>query len=338
VSAPHAAPAPAPAGLFSGRPLTRGERCVVALIIGVLSTLAVYASLSDTPRYAAKDFTYPWRAANALLAGENPYQVIRPTGHYPFESWFPYPLTAAIVAIPFAFVPAVLAGAIFFGLSAGALAFAVTRDGLQRLWLFASAPFALCLIVVQWVPLLMAGVLLLPLGWALACKPTLGAAVWLYRPSWKTAAMGAALTAVALAVQPTWPSEWLRAVSVDHVSSHPSPVTRPFGWLPLLALLRWRKPEARLVAAMALVPQNLCLYDQLPLWFAAPSGAAGLALSAVSWVGLAVSKVDRNAMFACGPDAEWGTIWFLYVPALLIVLVDAATVRDARDRMRRWLH
>lgn len=317
-------------GLYSGRPLDRGERVLVALTIGLAAALATFVIFAMHPEFHAKDFTYVWRAGRALLAGQDPYVVIRPSGPYPFEAQYMYPLTAAVASTPFALLPAPIGGALFVGLGAGALAFLLGREGMGRMWLFASAPFAMAVSLGQWSPLLVAAALATPLSWLLTCKPTLGAALFLYRPSWRVVAICVAFGLLALVLQPRWPFEWLEAAG--KVRRHPAPALNPVGALALLALIRWRKPEARLVAAMALVPQNPYLYDQLPLWLAARDGRSTLALTALSWVAFAITHAVCRDPYFCGPEAEWPVMLLLYLPATLLVLLDA----DGRAAVARW--
>jgi hypothetical protein len=317
-----------PASIFSGRVLGRTERAVLAIVIGLACGVGVWIMIQRGPWLVAKDFTYPWRAARALLAGQDPYVVIQPIGGYPFENRFPYPLSAAVAVLPIAWLNAATSAALFFGLSTAALTWGMLAEGgLWRLWLLASAPFAMTLALVQWGPLLMAGALLPALGWALVCKPTVGFALFGSRPSWSAAAGCAALIAISLLFLPGWPLEWLRTVT--HVEGHPALVTRPFGWIPLLALLRWRDPDARLVALMAVVPQNPYLYDQLPLWLVARTGRSALALAALSWIAFAGTLLTCADGGFCGPEAEPWVIWLLYVPATLLVFLRGA--RRAAD-------
>src|SRR6185369_13491046 len=135
-----------------------------------------------------------------------------------------------------------------------------------------SVPFALATVLAQWSPLLIAGALAAPLAWALTCKPTLGIALFAYRPGWRSAIVAGAMLALAFTLQPNWVGEWL--VAARTVVAHPAPVMKAWGFVPLFALLRWRRPEARLVAVMSLVPQNLYFYDQLPLWLVARTGVS----------------------------------------------------------------
>ena len=304
--------------LFSGRPLTRPERVVAGLGVAALGAFRTWGALHPAPALHGKDFTYPWRAARALLAGKNPYDVIVPSGPYPFESHFPYPLPAAFPALPVAHLPVDVAATVFMAASCFLLGYALSRDGLWRLWALLSVAFVLSTSLAQWPPLLVAGALLPGAAWALALKPTLGAALFVYRPDRWAVVGGGLLLLVALALVPTWPMDWLR--SVRTLPAHPSPVTQAWGWLPLLALVRWRLPEARLVAAMALVPQNLYFYDQLPLWLVPWNALGTLTLSAGSWLAWAIAARDCPTNF-CGPSASPWIIALLYGPATVMALV-----------------
>lgn len=327
MSLPASGPLDRSPSLFSGRPLSRGERVALALLVGVVCALGFWAVTRRIPQFVAKDFTYPWRAARALLAGLDPYVVMQPTGPYPYESRFPYPLPAALVVVPLAWLSAAVAGAAFFGLSAAALTWALLAGGggLARLWMLVSAPFAMALVLGQWSPLLVAGALLPACAWALSLKPTLGLALFVSRPSRAAVVGGAVLALIGLLLVPAWPVEWVRAARAT--VGHPAFVTQPFGWLPLLALLRWRDRDARLVALLACVPQNPYFYDQLPLWLVARSGRAAAALTALSWLAFAGTKSVCGDPHFCGDEAQPWVLWLLYVPATVLVL---ARGREAR--------
>ena len=95
-------------------------RLAIALSVGALTFVVAYWHLSvQVPYYLAYDFTYPWRAAQAILAGGNPYAVVH---------FLKYPLPAAIIAIPFAALPPAAAGATFIGLSSALMIFALIRE------------------------------------------------------------------------------------------------------------------------------------------------------------------------------------------------------------------
>jgi hypothetical protein len=281
-------------------------------------------------RGMAGDFTFPWRAARILLDGHDPYAVIRPSGPPPFDDRFRYPLPAAIVALPFAPLRPPLASALFVGLGVGCFAFAITRHGYGRLPLAVSAPVFWATQNVQWAPLLTAAALLPSLSWIWVVKPNLGAALWWYRPSRRTLAWqsggGLLLVGISFALVPTWPAGWLAAVRSGALASqYVPPVLVPGGALALLALLRWRRPEARLLAAMACVPQNYFLYDQLPLALVARSWRGALTYTALSYVALAWwLRHGKNPALASVPAGSAAlapvVIALFYLPALVMVL------------------
>jgi hypothetical protein len=76
------------------------------------------------------DFGYFTAAGKALLAGENPYRALL----------YIYPLPAAVAAAPFSLIPIAWSAVLFIGLSMGLAAFALTREGYQRLPLLMSFP------------------------------------------------------------------------------------------------------------------------------------------------------------------------------------------------------
>jgi hypothetical protein len=97
-------------------------------------------------------------------------------------------------------------------------------------------------------------------------------------------------------------------------------VTRPFGWIPLLALVRWRDRDAWLVALMTCVPQNPFFYDQLPLWLVARTGRSMCALTVLSWLAYAGTRTVCHDPFFCGEEAAPWVLWLVYVPAAALVL------------------
>ena len=106
----------------------------------------------------------------------------------------------------------------------------------------------------------------------------------------------------------------------------------PFGPLVLLCLLRWRLPEARLVAALACVPQTPLLYEALPLFAIVRTSfeAAGLAvLSYMAWFWWQTSGPYGSYEAAMAASARAMVLW-IYLPATAFVLTRKA-VGVARD-------
>jgi hypothetical protein len=294
----------------------RGARLAVAVLVALLA-----AALVSTrgPEYVS-DFDQLLAGARALRAGGNPYSAVGPGRAFTWPWPLYYPLPAVLGALPFSYMSLITARATFFGISSALLAFAITRESWHRLPVFASAAMMTAAGVVQWSPLVTAAALLPWLGALLAAKPNLGAALWLAAPS-RRAALGAALFLLAsLAVQPTWPAEWLAALR-DAPHFRP-PLLSLAGPTLLLALLRWRRPEARLLLALACVPQTGALYEVVPL-FLIPAGWAGSALLAL------LTHVAQLVTSRLGPYATYDhynavaaqvKVALIFLPCLAMVL------------------
>lgn len=298
--------------------MTRRDRVIVALAGGGWGAFIAWFGMSTAPAQFAKDFSWPWRTARALLDGVNPYDVIQATGPYPYNVGLFYPLPAGIIALPVAWLPPALAGATFVGLSAALLAWAVTRDAPHRLWLLASAPFAMAALLGQWSPILTAAALMPALQFAMAAKPNIGLAAWLYRPSWRGAASAVALGVVGLLLVPTWPFDWLEAVRA--APRYRGPAFSLLGLFTLLAVLRWRRREGRLMIGMAILPQLALFYDQLPLWLVPSTWQRSAALTALSWVAWFAWYPSRALETSVAAATPW-ILAFIYLPAVVLLLL-----------------
>src|SRR5262249_36410888 len=152
------------------------------------------------------------------------------------------------------------ADSLFVALGFGALAAVLARgDGRPSgtLWVFVSASALFVAQHSQW-SMLMTAAPFLPaaLGFVLICKPTIGLALFAARPA-KAAAIGCGARAVvSFALFPGWLPEWWRATRSIADAIGPPMLLRPGGILVLAALARWRRADARLLLAMALVPQT----------------------------------------------------------------------------------
>ncbi len=295
-------------------------RILLAAIIGFSAGLICYFGLVKREQMAA-DFTFSWRAAWYLRNQQNPYEAIQPEGDYPFQTYYYYPLPAAVVSIPFSYLPPYLAGALFFGISSGLLAFAVSRDGWKHFPIFFGASYWVALGVVQWAPLMTAAMLLPALQWLLVCKPNLGLAGFMYRPRLAGAIGGAILLLISFILLPSWLGDWLEIIR--SLEGHPPPLLiLPIGPILLLALLVWRSAKARLLLGLSILPQLLFFYDQLPLILIAPDFKSGILLAALSWIGYLLWRIH-------GIDPVSGAILaqpvqhimiFTYLPALVMLL------------------
>lgn len=287
--------------------LRQSHKLLLALLIGLISgTICYYWLVSHS--IGAADFTWPWRGAQLLLEGKNPYKIIKATGPYPYNDALYYPLPALLLAIPTTLFPAHLAGALFIALSTGLLAWGVLNTEPHRLPLFFSAPFVYALFTAQWAPLITAAALLPWLGPALLGKPNIGVPVLLLYGNRRSWLFSAIVVLISLLILPSWPLDWYGSLKT-HLNY--TPLISWYGPFLLLAFLYWRQRSARLLLAMAIIPQRL-LYDQLNLWLIPQSFRQSFVLSASSWLG-----------FILGLLLNQGT-WVLastYLAALAILLV-----------------
>jgi hypothetical protein len=280
-----------------------------------------------------QDFDQVWFAARAWLAGQNAYALIGPGRA--FEWVFPlfYPLPAAIAMTPLAPLPAPWADAAFFATGAGCFAWALMRYGYPPLLGMVSVAMFEAATSVQWSPLLGASFVVAPLGVFAVAKPTIGAALFVARPNRWTLVSGALLLAVAFASQPGWFTAWRSGFTPGlHFGL---PILQRGGFVALLGLLRWRRPEGRLLTALACVPQTMLLYEALPLFLIPRTTGEAVALLVASDAAQAVT-----AYVSGGDIARAGAgLWLLYLPAALIVLRrpnEGAAPAWLEQRLRRW--
>ena len=253
-------------------------RLVVALLIGVLAGAVCYYFLAQSG--TANDFTWLLLSAKRLLAGNNPYQGRLAPLPYDADAPLQYPLPTVLLAIPFTVVSQPVPGALFVGASSALLAFLLTRADWWPLLLFTACPFWQAVNLAQFSPLVAAAVLLPALPLALL-KPNLALPAVAAWPNVRGLLLSAALYGGSLLLLPSWPLDMLR--NADQVR-HVMPLLSATGPLLLLALLRWREPRARLLLAMAVLPQRTLPYDQLLLWLIPSSWMQMLVMSLVSWV------------------------------------------------------
>jgi len=293
-------------------------RALVALAIGVACGVAAFL-LHRRPGFWP-DFVFPWAAARYLLDGRDPYMMLPGGLAEPFETPLLYPLPTVLAAVPFARLSLAAAGGIVMGISAGLLAFVLTRRGWARLWMLASAPFVMAVSLGQWSPLVVVAAMQPTLGALAALKPNIGLAAFAYRPSRAMAIGGLVIVALSLVVLPRWPIEWLHAVR--SLPGHPAPllIARGAGLILLLAALRWRSPEGRLLLVSACVPQLPFFADQLPLMLVARTRTELVGLTALSQVGFLAWFTFLSKDEAYVPKAAPYVLAFILIPALVLVL------------------
>lgn len=295
-----------------------------AVVVGVVATLLAVLRVWHEPAVTT-DFDQFHFAARALLRGENPYAAVGPGRAFEWGWPLNYPLPSVLLVVPLAWLP-VEAGRVAFAAAAGAvLGYALCRRGeLWRLGVVLSAAFLIAIRRSQWSPFLVAA---FTVPWAAvfpAAKPNFVVPVLAGASSWRRAAglaaVGAAAAAAALLWSPSWPLEWFRVLrQMPFVSA---PVVNPGGALILLALLRWRRPEARVLAALACMPQTPSLYDLLPLVVVPRTRTQLLGLSLCTTILFFV-------IVALGPFATFNdyvhalerwAVFLVYLPAVAMVL------------------
>jgi hypothetical protein len=307
-------------------------RVTISLLVGLLASGMTLLKMGQKDRaigrnVAGVDFTYWYRAAHALEAGQNPYQVIGPERPVKMRGVFAYPLPAALVTLPLTPFSPRVGAAVFVGLGFAVAAFGLLASGYWRLIVLLSAPATAVFANGQWSPLLLGASLIPTLGFLLACKP-LGAALFLYRPSWRAGLGIVALGILSIFVLPSWPLDWIETIRHHPMGSqyHP-PLLMPGGFLLLLAAFSWRTPEGRLLLAMACIPQNAAFYDQLPLMLIPTTRKAliGYAL----WT--QVVYVGSELIVKTATVGQWEPVIMasLYLPALAMVLFSRAKTEKA---------
>jgi len=196
---------------------------------------------------------------------------------------FYYPLPAVVFGLPFAWLPPEPAAFAFTLVSGVLFGFVVARDDYRYLPLVLSMPFLASAQMAQTSTLVTAAALVPAVSGLAFLKPNLGLAYFAKRPTWRMVLLPAVLCVVALAVNPHWPLEWLRTVRSSPV--HHAPFGIGIGAVGLLALVRWRDPAARFVAAMTMVPQGLLFYDQLPLGTVIETTREAMVFTVATWMG-----------------------------------------------------
>lgn len=288
-------------------PVRFRDRVACGVILAtVISTLAWKGLTVTHSGQGAGDFIWSLQEARAILHGQNPY-----AGRYGIEA-VPYPLTAALVGIPFCGFPPETAGALFIGVSCGLLGFALTRQGWNRLLVLASYPFWSAVVFIQFSPLVTAAGLLPWLYPVVTAKPNIGFPVAVKAISRNGVLAAAAFSLITLVIRPDWPLTWLRAT---RGYQNFIPLLSGVGLLLLLAML-WirRDADARFLLLMGVVPQRW-YYDTLVLWLIPASTVELAAASLLSWGALIATPHTRTIQQV----AVISTV-FNYLPMLGILL------------------
>ena len=293
------------------------RRLAVSIVIGAASALWCCAILSRNHQGAA-DFQWAIRLAQHLLTGQKPYDT-------PLEQ---YPPAAALLALPFVTLPGEVAGALFFGISSGLLAFGLTRTGYTRLLIFFAYPYWAAMITVQWSPLVAASAFFWWLAPVALMKPNISLPVLLSNLSRRAVMACGIVLALSLALTLRWYEEWPRQLS--HYN-HFFPAAIFPGIVILLALLQLRdglrndrlqNKDALLLLLAALVPQRW-FYDAFILWLIPKSRREIVFTVAASWPVALWRWHSAPNMTQVG---RWSVLGF-YLPMLVVILLREEGVR-----------
>jgi hypothetical protein len=297
-------------------------RLGLALLVGI--GIAAAYSLQDTGAKQAEDLAPLLDGARKMLSGESPYfRDVATDGSGPRML---YPMPTYVVLAPLAWLPDYVVRAFWSGFAAAMLTFlAVGRWGIHGMAMVFSRGSALAISIAQFSPYFFAGALV-P-GWQVlaAAKPTLGLIVWCYRPSWWPFVGAALLGTVSFVILPTWVQEWRSQLTGVGWYLPAAAIWRGGGPLLLLAAFRWRRPEARLLLALAFVPHNFAWYDQLLVFLVAERPREVWSLFVLSWVaafGSAYALFDLGYIHRPDPFSLFRipTVLLLYLPALWMVM------------------
>lgn len=115
-------------------------------------------------------------------------------------------------------------------------------------------------------------------------------------------------------------------------------VLRPGGVLLLLAFLRWRQPEGRLLGMLAVVPQTTFFYEMVPLLLIPRTWGKMALLVVLTTLAFLlpshVSPMKPGIGFGSTLEHLW-PFWLIliYLPALVIVLRTPPEVGATRPRL-----
>jgi hypothetical protein len=300
--------------------LTSGRRAMVALAVGCFAAAVVHAG--HQPPVPKSDWDETWAAGRALLDGLDPYASLA-NGYTAGQFNYPlvYPGPAVLIAVPFALLPLQSALWVWGGIGTAALTWALLARGWWGLLGLCSAFYIHALLSVQWSPLLCAAVAVPAIGFVWAAKPTIGAALFAGWPSRPAIIGGIAITILSFLLIPGWVRQFLGAsLAMPHTTP---PVMRPGGFLLLLSFLRWRRPEARMLGVLALVPQTTLLYEMVPLLLIPRTRREMVVIVGLSIVaGAFAFQADPSHHLTAAITGLWPVFLLLsYLPCVCLVLM-----------------
>jgi hypothetical protein len=274
------------------------------------------------PQPQPSDLAPIWAGAGAMLHRQNPYDVVGPGRAFEWPFPLLYPMTAVLTVLPLAPLPLRVVDPIFVALGFGLFTWAVTPRRLLTPALVAlvSLPGLMTLQTSQWSLLLTGAALIPAVGFLLVAKPTIGLALFAAFPRWKTAIGCSVLLILSVLVRPTWFWDWRATfASAPHVVA---PITRVGGPLVLLALLKWKRHDARLLLALTCVPHTTAPYETIPLFLIPQTWAQAWSLwtlAILAYLGQWMTGPYTSQAEYWASGAQWIVV-LLYLPCLVMVL------------------
>lgn len=299
------------------------DRALCAIALGILAAAGTFASHQPDTDFPS-DWDEIWAAGRALLSGRDPYEAMQEAyaaGQFKYP--LIYPGTAVVVSLPFALLPLPLGLAAWSGLGTGLLAWVLTGRGWWGLLGLCTVPFFFAYNLVQWSPLLTAAIAFPWLGFLWIAKPTIGIPLFLAWPSRQAVIWGTMLLLVSLLIMPHWP--WSMAEGLHSASNVKPVIGRPGGFILLFALLRWRRPEGRLLAMLSVVPQTTFFYEMVPLLLIPQTWRQMISFVLLSLLAFLIPPYITPMQPRIGFAAVLTQLWpywliLIYLPALLMVL------------------
>jgi hypothetical protein len=303
-------------------PLPLWFRLALSAVIGAFVAAFLFGQPMERG-HEAGDLSILVQHAERMVGGDDPYRVS--TADPSIDDRLVYPLPAVLLFAPVAKVRPQLVRAAWSGLAAFTLSLlALTWFGWHGLAVILSRCAERALVLAQWTPWFFASVAVPPFQLLAAAKPTTAFLVWAYRPSWWPFIGAAVLLPLVFVVSPGWVGDWLSLAAGVGYYTAPVGVWTGGGPLLLLAALRWRRPEGRLLLAMALVPHNYVWYEQLLLFLVPATGVELWSLWALSWISLRVAHLNFVQLGIPEPEGQVAfrapVVALLYLPALAMVL------------------
>ena len=258
-----------------------------------------------------------------MLEGRSPYDAVGPAREFRWNWPLNYPLSTVILTLPLTPLSVPAARICFSAIGGGVLGYALGKDEFRRLSAVLSAAFLIAVFRNQWSPYYTAAWFVPLAALFLAAKPNIAVAFVAGVRSWRQlrwiAGIGLAVGAASLIARPSWPLQWLDALrEMQYVVS---PIMRPFAFVYALALLKWRRPEARLFLALVCVPQTPSLYDILPLFIVTRTRREVLVLSLLTHaLFFTVAALGPYANFDAYANRLGELSILVYLPVMVLLL------------------